>query len=297
MNTHLHLSKCTLNPPATHPAFLCISSYQRCCLYGCLMLVGSLLFTRELHAQDTGTAGLMIEDSRLLGGGVLELSTTYADRVLHGSYGLIFVPPSGYSERSQALVAGVAYGLTGRIDIIGEIEWCADYCAGAPREYDAGFGDLRLGMKMQLWEGSEAWNLSWVPSFSLPSIGRRSADDEAAMLGMDQLIVVSGTAGKFATTVQSGVHYGYSSSPDPDLHLHLAGGFGYQLSGLIQPRLEVHFESAPGHGSGYNAATLMAGAVFTPTEQLRLDIGLHALALGEHAWRDRTLLVRLVLAP
>jgi hypothetical protein len=260
------------------------------------MLVLSLYSTKQLHAQDAGTAGLMIEDSRLLGGGVLELSTAYADRVLHGSYGLIFIPSSGYSERSQALLAGIAFGLNERIDIIGEIEWCSDYCAGAPREYDAGFGDLRLGMKMQLWEASEAWNLSWVSSFSLPFIGRGSGEG-AAKFGMDQLIVVSGTAGRFATTVQTGVHYGYSSSPDPDLHLHLAGGFGYQLSGLIQPRLEVHFESAPGHGSGYNAATFMAGAVFTPTEQLRLDIGLHALALGEHAWRDRTMLVRLVLAP
>ncbi|MCZ7556009.1 MAG: hypothetical protein M5R41_06365 [Bacteroidia bacterium] len=258
----------------------------------CLLLLGTVLIAQDLHAQDAGTAGLMVEDSRLLGAGTLELSTLYADRVLHGSFGLIVLPADGYAERSQVLSAGAAYGVTEHIDIMGELQWCAEYCAGAPREYSSGFGDLRMGMKMQLYEGAGDWNLSWVPSVSVPLEAA-----EGVAFGMDQLLVASVAARRVAGTLQAGVHYGYTRSPDPDLHLHVAGGIGYQLSAFIQPRVEAHFESAPGHGAEHNAATLMLGAVLAPTERLRLDVGVHTLAVGEQSWKDRTVLLRLVFAP
>lgn len=251
---------------------------------------------KPLLAQDVPTTGLMIEDSNPLGTGLLELSSTYTDRVLEGSYGIIVAVPDGFSERSQSIALGAAYGVSDGLDVMTELQWTTEFSRGGLPERNSGFGDFRLGMKLRLWELSPQAGLSWVTSFSVP-MAVLPQSPLLAFVGTDQLLVLSGTSGHLASTIQAGLHFGYADPSDPNFHLHLAAGFGYQAAAAVQPRLELHVEDAPFDDGRHLVAAMMMGLTWQVDAQLRVDLGFHSIAIGEDAWDERTFFVRFVFAP
>lgn len=257
-----------------------------------------LAATTRMVAQETLTNGLMIDDSGVLGAGAIEFSGMYSDRMCGGSYGLIGIPREGYAERSQAVSLGMAYGITEGMDLLFETQWRAESRREESRAHAQSFGDLRFGLKVHLHELSDAVTLSWIPSFFLPvDRGGQHEVFGAATAGTDQLLVVSGIAGRFASTLQLGVHYGYASVDDADLHLHLAGGFGWQMFDAVQPRLEFHLQGDPASLGAPVEATAMLGILLTLSSHLRLDCGLQECLTADAALRDRAFLARMVITP
>lgn len=249
-------------------------------------------------AQQTLTNGLMIDDSGVLGAEVLEFSGTYAERISGGSYGLIVSPREWYAERSQAISFGAGYGINDGMDLLFETQWRAESRRDGARTQAQSFGDLRLGLKIHLHQFSEAVSLSWIPSFFLP-VNRGSQPEVFghATSGTDQLLVVSGTAARLASTLQVGLHYGYGSADAAKMHLHLAGGFGWQLLDAVQPRVEFHLQHDPASPNAAVEATAMAGVLISLAPRLRLDCGMQECVTADAAQRDRALLARLVITP
>lgn len=266
---------------------------------GRLMVVLVFLAATEWVAgQETLTNGLMIDDSGVLGTGALELSGFYSDRVCGGSYGLIVSPREQYAERTQAVSLGAAYGISDGMDLLFETQWRAESRRDGPRAHAQSFGDLRVGLKVHLHALSDAITLSWIPSFFLPvDRGARPEMFGTPTAGTDQLLVVSGTAGRLASTLQLGMHYGYSSTDDADVHLHLAGGLGWQWLDGLQPRLEFHLQSDPASLAGSIEATAMLGVLLNLNAHLRLDCGLQECLTADASRRDRAFLARVVITP
>ena len=265
-------------------------------VFAALLLLG----LTPAHAQLATTSGLTIEDSPTLGAGNTEFSMVYSDCVPDGSFGIIIAPGTDYSMRWQSFALGAVVGLADGVDLLAETHYCINSRSGPASARVEGPGDLRTGVKAALWSSRERneTTLAWIGALGIPL--RRAHDDEelspaSSAMGMDQLLVLSHAAMRYAGTLQAGVHYGYDTGEGTQTLLHVAAGGGYQVSSRIQPRIEMHAEQSLRGGSPAISAT--AGAVVTLAEHLRLDLGLQIATVGETAWRERTLVIRLVFAP
>lgn len=261
--------------------------------------LSAMCLTTELRAQTAFTSGLTLEDAPTLGAGNGEFSTTYSDRVPDGSYGIILAPGANYSRRWQCLAFGAVVGLRDGIDLVSELRYCSNTRRGTDAARVEGIGDLRFGLKLALWESGTGTSLAWLNNLGLPVLPAH-ADDELSTnsrsMGTDQLLVLSHLTGPVGASLQGGVHYGYDAGEGADLLMHLAVGAGYQLGERLQPRIELHAErSVRGRDAAAFSAT--AGLLYALGERLRLDVGLQIAAHGEAAWRDRTFVARLVVAP
>ena len=216
-----------------------------------------------------------------------------------GSYGIILAPGENYSRRWQCLAFAAVVGLRDGIDLASELRYCSNTRRGTEAARVQGIGDLRFGIKLGLWEHGTVTTLAWVNSLSLPLRPAHSDDElstSSRTMGTDQLLVLSHLAGRVAASVQGGVHYGYDAGEGAELLLHLGIGAGYQLGERFQPRIEVHMEESM-RGADATAFSASAGVLYALSERLRLDVGLQIAAHGGDAWRDRTFVARLVVAP
>ena len=251
-----------------------------------------------LRAQEASTSGIMLEDSPTLGAGGAEFSSTYSDHLPDGSFGIIVVPDGDYRVRRQCYAFGAAFGLRDGIDLLTEVQYCANSRGEPAPARVSGFGDLRMGLKVALWQPGTATSISWINAVTLPVL-RAHPDEELSpgsrAMGTDQLLVFSHAAAAASATLQAGLHYGYDAGAGPEAILHLACGGGVQLTGALQPRLELHAERSLRTGGFSMAAT--AGAILSLSEILRLDVGLQCVAGGAAAWREHTLLARCVVTP
>ncbi|MBU9561906.1 transporter [Burkholderia multivorans] len=135
----------------------------------------------------------------------------------------------------------------------------------------SGFGDVEIGMKWRFVERGP-FALALKPKFTVP-IGNGRRGLGADRLGAGATLLAQVDVARFSFLANAGLTYQPTREHDLASIWAVSGAAIYHATDRLQLALDVGTSRNPKRGAGANPAFAIAGAIYSPTSWLDVDIG------------------------
>jgi hypothetical protein len=243
----------------------------RCC--GCVFAAALLLLgpipARAAHPLVTDDAGTLGRGNRQL-----ELNAEWAQEHVDATDGAT----TSLHEHARELVAALALGVHDRADVVLSVPlaWSEVREHGAGRERNGGVGDVGLELK---WRAFERGSFSFAvkPGLTFPT-GNEARGLGAGAIGYGAAVIASQALGPVALHLNAAwTRQNFGTAEDRAAHRDHVFHGSVALVGSPLERLQllanVGLETNAEHGEEVAPAFALAGAIWSVTGALDLDVG------------------------